>query len=117
VLRVGRRLATVVIEPAAGLAPGALERARVLGPEKLTTSGRLALNVEAVGLTVLTEEDWTDELAGLLRALLDGLRSEESALRDAEGDDVYEHEVEKKRSLLMGVEEGLLVRTFVLGLR
>lgn len=117
VLRIGGRLASVVIEPAVGLDEGGLARARMLGPGSLTTSGRLAHHVEAVGLDVVSEEDWTGELASLLRALLEGLRSEEDALRAAEGDDVYEHELEKKRSLLTGVEEGLLVRTFVLAVR
>ena len=117
VLRDGGRLASVVIEPAAGLGAAELERARTLGPGNLTTSGRLASHVEAVGLSVETEEDWTRELASLLRVLLEGLRLEEAALRAAEGDDVYEREVEKKASLLVGVEEGLLVRTFVLASR
>jgi hypothetical protein len=117
VLRIGGRLASVVIEPAVGLGEAGMARARMLGPGNLTTSGRLAHHVEAAGLAVVSEEDWTGELASLLRALLEGLRSEEDMLRAAEGDEVYEHEFEKKHSLLTGVEEGLLVRTFVLAAR
>ena len=116
-LRDGGRIASVVIEPAEGLGAEALERARALGPGDLTTNGSLSHQAEAAGLTVLSREDWTEELATLLLTLLTGLHADESALRMAEGDEVYEHEVEKKRSLLRGVREGLLVRTFVLAVR
>jgi hypothetical protein len=68
-------------------------------------------------LDVVTVEDWTGELAETLRALVGGMRAHESLLRAQEGDDVFDHDVEKKSRLLEGVEAGLLRRTLVVATR
>lgn len=117
VLREGGRLASVAIEPAPGLDAASLGRARELGPSRLTTRGDLAHNSGEAGLTVAAVEDWTAELAELLRVVVEQLEAHEAPLRAGEGDDVYEHELEKKRRLLRGVQEGLLVRTLVVAER
>jgi len=117
VLRDRGRLASVVIEPAPGLDRVSLDRARALGPSNLTTEGDLIRNVERAGLRRVVREDWTGELAELLSELLSGLDDREDELRAAEGDEIYEHELGKKRALQQGVDEGLLVRTLVVAER
>jgi len=79
----------------------------------MTPRGSLEETTAAAGFLPLVVEDWTSELEGALRRMLDGLRAGETALRSDEGDDVFEHEVSKKAQLLEGVVEGLLRRTLV----
>ena len=116
-LRDGGRVASVAIEPAPDLDSAALDRARALGPSSMTTDASLLRSTERAGLVPVSVVDWTAELGDLLRATLEELARREGALRAEEGDEVFEHEREKKRSLLQGVDESLLVRTLVVARR
>ena len=116
-LRPGGRIAAVVIELAPGLDRAARDRALLLAPSNVTTTGSLAELVRHAGFGRLRVEDWSTELASTARGIIEGLRSGESELRKAEGDDVFEHELGKKVRLSEGVELGLLTRTLVVAER
>lgn len=103
----------MVIELVPGLDRHQHERAFEAGPTSMTSDGALEDLSREAGLIPLSVEDWTSDLGETLERSLEELLVQESELRTGEGDDIFEHEVSKKRRMLEGVRAGLLRRTLV----
>lgn len=117
VLRRGGRLAAVVIETAPGLGAADLELAAELGPAEVRAEAALVELAGRAGLRVEEERDLTRELARVLARLGEGLERGEAELRAAEGDDEYEYELDRRRSMLEAVRRRLIRRTLVVASR
>lgn len=110
-------MVVVVIETTPGLSNEELTRAAELGPAEVRASAALCSMVRSVGFDVVREEDLTEEFERAVADLLGGLRSEETELRRAEGDEEYQYELDRRTSMLAGIRAGLIRRTFLAAIR
>lgn len=115
VLRPGGRLLVVAIEVGASLGRDAKRRALELGPEHVGAEATIRDLVEVAGLRVELERDLTADFRASLVTRLEALDEADVALRRAEGDGAVDAEREKRRRMLRGVDEGVLRRTWVVG--
>lgn len=117
VLKPGGKVGVFTIETAYGLSPAEEERAAALGPSSVRAEGPLPEIVERAGLRVRHSEDVTPDFDRVARKYLDQLRRYEREMRAAEGDELFEVELKKKSDLVLAIESGLVVRTFVVAER
>lgn len=71
----------------------------------------------AAGFDVLEVRDATPEFRRAVENRLVALRTFERGLRREEGDEAVDEEVGKRERLLTGIEEGLIRRTLIAGIR
>ncbi len=69
--------------------------------------------MRSVGFSVIRQEDVTAGFRTTCDAILRARTKLEDALRVEEGSEVYEEEQQKKRTMLEGVDEGLLLRCLI----
>lgn len=113
VLKRGRPIAGYVIHIAPGVTKAKARRAAELGPSDVMAPASFETLTQAVGLTVVFSEDVTAAFRTTCAALADARRTLEDELRLEEGDEFYEEERRKKDSMLQGIDEGILRRSFV----
>jgi hypothetical protein len=94
-----------------GLSPTDQQRAVELGPSAVNASKSPANLVREVGLAVIYEKDVTEVFRSSCESLVRAREELEEQLRAAQGDEVYEEELGKKRDTLLGISEGLLLRS------
>lgn len=115
VLKPGGRLVVASIEVTSGLTGVSRQRALELGPADVAGEASLRGLFERARFRVEAERDVTPEFRDALERRLAALVRFEEELRRSEGDEQVDAEREKRARMLVGVEEGLLRRTIVLG--
>ena len=110
-------MAGYVIHTASGLGPAGEQRATELGPSDVTASESPEGLARQAALTVLACEDVTESFRLTCDALLRARERLADQLRAEEGDDFYEEEHRKKKSMLLGIDEGLLRRSLIVASR
>jgi len=113
VLKPGGRMAGYTIYTPAGLSPSEAMKASELGPFDVVSSQLPEELARAAGMSVLAKKDVTELFRSTCHAILRAREKYESILRSEEGDEIYEEEQEKKRSMLSGIEQGLLLRSLL----
>lgn len=86
-------------------------RAQELGPDQGGLGRPADQLLDEGGFVLRHRTDVTAEFRATLVALLEARARREPALRVEEGDEAFEEAQERRRSTLLGVDEGLLVRT------
>lgn len=117
VLRPGGRLAALSIEPAAGLSERERARAVEIGPSHLSGDDSVERASRAAGFRLHDVVDVTEEFR---RVALEAIAALERVGAQPEPDftaDEWAGEMDRKSRMVRGVEEGVLVRTLVLGER
>lgn len=110
-------MAAAVIETGRGLRPDELDLAAELGPSQVRAPAELAEMTRACGFRAGRTIDVTDDFERVVGSLLQGLHDDEEALRVAEGDEEYEHEVARRSDMLDAIRRGLIRRTLVVAMR
>ena len=103
------------IEMASGLTEVERLRALELGPADVGGEASLRGLLERAGFEIDEERDVTSDFRHALERRLRALRQHEAALRRFEGDEQVDAERDKRSRMLIGVEEGILCRTILLG--
>ncbi len=111
VLRPDGRIAGYAIHAPPGLSEPQRRRASKLGPGEVLAESPIGNLLREAGFRVIVDEDVTDDFQATCVAILQARRELEEELRGAEGDVVFEEELEKKSLLLQGISEGLLRRS------
>jgi hypothetical protein len=117
VLEAGGRLAGYVIHTASGLSPAEELRAADLGPPDVLGFANPDEMAGAAGFSLITQLDVTDVFRTTCEVTLETREQLETELRDEEGDETYEDEQAKLRSMLTGIAEGLLQRSLSVAVR
>ena len=112
-LQPGGRIAGYVIHTPDGLSSGDKQRASELGPSDVAAAAPPEDLVRSAGFAVIRQEDVTAGFRTTCHAILRARSELEDALRVEEGPELYEVEQQKKRSMLEGVDEGLLLRSLI----
>ena len=112
VLKAGGSLAGYTIHMPPGLSEQDLDRANELGPAFLGGWEDPATEAERAGFGIVKTLDVTARFRESDLAWLAGLEDREEVLREELGDEDYEHEVERKGSIVEGIDAGLLRRSF-----
>ena len=113
VLESGGRIAGYVIHTPDGLSRGDKQRASELGPSEVAAAAPPEGLMKSAGFSVIRQEDVTAGFRTTCHAILRARSKLEDALRVEEGPELYEVEQQKKRSMLEGVDEGLLLRSLI----
>ena len=113
VLRPGGRLGVLPIETPPGLAEGQIAIAERLGPSAVRAEASLEEMVLAADLSLRSVEDVTTAFERTVEAIVRELEDSERMLREAEGDEAYEAEHEKKSDMLAALRRGVIRRTFL----
>ncbi len=113
VLRPGGRIAGYVIYAPPGLSEAQRIRASELGPSEVLAESPIGNLHREAGFRVIVDEEVTEDFQTTCEAILRARRDLEEELRGAEGDDVFEEELEKKALTLQGISEGLLRRSLL----
>ena len=116
-LESGGRIAGYVIHTPDGLSRGDKRRASELGPSDVVAAAPLEDLARSAGLSVMLQEDVTAGFRATCEAMTRARTELEDALRVEEGHEVYEEEQQKKRSILKGIDEGLLLRSLIVAVR
>ena len=106
-----------MIETPPQLSEGDRDRAVELGPSSVLAPDALRAMVTDSGLRLVKADDVTGAFRSVVVASIDRLRADEVALRRDEGHDGFEAELGKKERMLVGIDDGLLRRTFVVAER
>ncbi len=110
VLEPGGRIAGYVIHTPDGLSSGDKQRASELGPSDVCAEAPPEGLMRSAGFSVIRQEDVTAGFRTICHAILRARSKLEDALRVEEGPEAYEEEQQKKRTMLEGIDEGLLLR-------
>ncbi len=73
--------------------------------------------MRSAGFSVIRQEDVTAGFRATCEAMIRARTELEDALRVEEGHEVYEEEQHKKRSMLEGIDEGLLLRSLIVAVK
>ena len=117
VLKPGGRIAGYTIHTPNGLSRGDKRRASELGPSDVVAAAPLEDLARSVGLSVVLQEDVTAGFRATDEAMIRARTELEDALRVEEGHEVYEEEQQKKRSMLKGIDEDLLLRSLIVAVK
>lgn len=112
-LRRGGRIAGYLIHTPDGLSPRQLARAAELGPSLVEAAASPGETLRASGFTVLLLVDVTEEFFSTGKAIVDARRRLEAELRAVEGDETFEIDQGEREAYLVGINEGLLLRSLV----
>ncbi len=83
----------------------------------MTSPARIEDLTYYAGLGLIAHKDVTDVFHDTCKAILEVREKLEEKLRAEESDEVYEEEQEKKRSMLTGIREGLLLRSLIIAMK
>jgi hypothetical protein len=92
-------------------------RASELGPSDVLGFGRLEDVHRTTGFSLAVHEDVTDVFRVTCEAIVEACEQLEAELRTEVGDEVYEENQGKKRRMLTGISEGVLVRSLVVAVK
>ncbi len=106
-------MAGYVIHTPKGLSATAQRRANELGPSATAAAASPDDLARSVGFSVILVEDVTPLFRTTCEAILRARGEVEDELRVAEGPHAFEEEQQKKRRMLEGIDEGLLLRSLV----
>lgn len=117
-LKPGGRLAFYTIFATPGLSEAEYRRARRSGPNHLSTR-RIDHRdlIASAGLRLLAERDLTPQFLRTARAWYDGRRRYEAALRQSDGDAVFEERQQDAVAQIRAIEAGLLKRALFVATR
>ena len=113
VLEPGGRIVGYVIHTPDGLSRGDKQRASELGPSDVCAEALPEGLIGSAGFSVIRQEDVTAGFRTTCLAILQARSKLEDALRVEEGPEVYEEEQQKKRTMLEGIDAGLLLRCLI----
>jgi hypothetical protein len=113
----GGRLAGYVIHTPGGLGAADEQRARELGPDHVTGAALPEALTREAGFSQVTREDVTPQFRTTVEALLRAARQWESELRAEQGDAEYADGCQRGRAKLIGIREGLLLRSLVTAIK
>lgn len=117
VLKQGGRIAGYVIHTPDGLSAADEIKAAELGPSDVTSPAPIADLAYSAGLALIAQKDVTNVFHDTCKAILEVREKLKEKLRAEESDEVYEEEQEKKRSMLTGIREGLLLRSLIIAMK
>ena len=106
-------MAGYVIHTPVGLSQRDMAKADELGPSDAAAAMSPADLARSAGLSVVRQEDVTSDFRVTCEAVLRARSELEKALRAEEGPEVFEDEQQKKRSMLLGIDQGLLLRCLI----
>ena len=117
VLIPGGRIAGYVIHTSPRLSPALLARAAELGPGDVVAAALPEELMSRVGFEVTAASDVTESFRVTCAALFRARQQLADQLRLQEGDELFENELRTKEAMLEGIDEGLLRRTLIAGIR
>ena len=117
VVKEGGCLAGFVIHTPAGLSAAAERRASELGPDAVVAAALPEdLTLEAGFLNVV-RTDVTHQFKATVEAMLRAARRWEAELRSEQGEEEYVAGCERGKAMLIGIREGLLLRSLVTAIK
>ena len=117
VVKEGGCLAGFVIHTPAGLSATAKQRASELGPDAVVAAALPEdLTLEAGFLNVV-RTDVTHQFKATVEAMLRAARRWEAELRVEQGEEEYVAGRERGKAMLIGIREGLLLRSLVTAIK
>ena len=116
-LRPGGRLAFHTIEPGPGLSAADRRRAFKAGPPAVAVRTNHPSLLRSAGFVEIDATDVTAEYTATQRRWQEATVRHEAELREALGDENVDDGLERRRSTLAALNEGLLARTLYTGRR
>ena len=113
VLKPGGRIAGYVIHTPVGLSQRDMVTAGELGPSEVAAAMSIADMARSAGLSVVRQEDVTSDFRITCVSFLRARSELEEGLRVEEGPEAFEEEQQSKRSMLLGIDRGLLLRSLI----
>jgi hypothetical protein len=110
-------MAGYAIHTASGLSPAEELRAVDLGPPDVLGFASPDELTGTAGFSLTTQQDVTDVFRATCEATLETREQLQTELREEEGDEVYEDEQAKLRSMLTGIAEDLLRRSLIVAVK
>ena len=117
VVKPGGRIAGYVIHTPAGLGAVDEQRACELGPDHVTGAASPEALTREAGFSHVTREDVTGQFRTTVEAMLRAARQWEPELRAEQGDEEYAAGCERGEAKLIGIREGLLLRSLVTAIK
>ncbi len=117
VVKPAGHIAGYVIHTPAGLSAADERRARELGPDHVTCATLPEDLTREAGFSDVVREDVTDQFKATVEAMLRAARRWAPELRAEQGDDQYEAGCERGEAKLIGIREGLLLRSLVTAIK
>ena len=116
-MKPGGRIAGYVIHTPAGLGAADEQRARELGPDHVTAAALPEDLTRHAGFSHVIREDVTAQFRATVEAMLRAARRWAPELRAEQGDEQYAAGCERGEAKLIGIREGLLLRSLVTALK
>ena len=116
-MRPGGRISGYVIHTVAELSAEAEQRVVDLMPMAVLADGSPVELHERAGFSVVTCVDVTDPFRATSAAILRARAEHEAELRAVDGDEAYEDDQQRKVSVQIGIDEGLLLRSLVVAVK
>ena len=113
VLEPGGRMAGYVIHTPVVLSEGDMAKADELGPSNSSATKSPADLARSAALSEIQQEDVTAHFRVTCEAILRARIELEETLRVEEGWEVFEEEQQKTRNMLLGIDQGLLLRSLI----
>ncbi len=117
VLKPGGRIAGYVIHTPAGLGAADEQRACELGPDQVTGAALPEDLTREAGFSDVIREDVTGQFRATVEAMLRAARRWAPELRAEQGDEQYAAGCERGEAKLIGIREGLLLRSLVTAIK
>ena len=117
VVKPGGRIAGYVIHTPAGLGAADEQRASELGPDHVTGAALPEDLTRKAGFSHVIREDVTAQFRATVEAMLRAARRWAPELRAEQGDEQYAAGCERGETKLIGIREGLLLRSLVTALK
>lgn len=117
VLEPGGLIGGYVIHTPGGLTAPEQERAATLGPSAVLGGAAPEELLRSAGFRMGHCDDVTRTFRNTTAAMLRARGERETELRMAEGDELFEQEMDKKCRMLEGIDAGLLVRSVLVGVK
>ena len=117
VVKPGGCIAGYVIHTPAGLSAADEQRASELGPDDVTAAAGPEDLMRAAGFSHVIREDVTRQFKATVEAMLRAARRSEAELRAEQGDEEYAAGCERGEAKLIGIRQGLLLRSLVTAIK
>ncbi len=106
-------MAGYVIHTPVGLSQRDMAKAGELGPSDVAAAISPVDLARSAGLSVVRQEDVTSDFRITCETILRARSELGEALRAEEGPETFEEEQQKKCSMLLGIDQGLLLRSLI----
>ena len=117
VVKEGGCLAGFVIHTPAGLSAAAQRRASKLGPDAVVAAASPEDLTWEAGFLNVVRTDVTHQFRATVEAMLRAARRWEAELRAEQGEEEYVAGCERGKAMLIGIREGLLLRSLVTAIK